>query len=40
VELARAYAPDGTLLAVMQYRPQQGDWQPRKVLAAEWSRRE
>ncbi len=30
--LARAYGPDGVLLAVMIYRPEQGDWQPRKVL--------
>ena len=39
VELGRAYAPDGTFLAVMRYRPQQGDWQPHKVLAVEWGRR-
>lgn len=30
--LARAYGPDGYLLAVMEYRPQQQVWHPRKVL--------
>ena len=30
-DLARAYAPDGTFLAVMVYRPGQRIWHPRKV---------
>jgi tRNA pseudouridine55 synthase len=31
IGLARAYGPDGILLAVMVYRPGQGVWHPRKV---------
>lgn len=30
--LARAYAPDGSFVAVMEYQAQRGVWQPRKVL--------
>lgn len=30
--LARAYGPDGRLLAVLEYRPDRGRWHPRKVL--------
>ncbi len=30
--LARAYGPDGRLLALMEYRPDRGLWHPRKVL--------
>ncbi|MCS7179015.1 MAG: tRNA pseudouridine(55) synthase TruB [Anaerolineae bacterium] len=30
--IARAYGPDGRLLAVMEYRPDRGTWHPRKVL--------
>ncbi len=29
--LARAYAPDGTFLAVLEYLPEEGLWQPQKV---------
>ncbi len=29
--LARAYGPDGSFLAVVEYRPRDGVWQPRKV---------
>ncbi|HHH41182.1 MAG TPA: tRNA pseudouridine(55) synthase TruB [Chloroflexi bacterium] len=31
--LARAYGPDGTFLAVVEYRPDRGTWHPRKVFA-------
>jgi len=30
--IARAYGPDGRLLALMEYRPDRGLWHPRKVL--------
>lgn len=30
--LARAYGPDGALLAMLAYMPEKGVWQPRKVL--------
>ncbi|MCX7854458.1 MAG: tRNA pseudouridine(55) synthase TruB [Anaerolineae bacterium] len=32
VQLARAYGPDDRLLAVLEYRPDQDVWHPRKVL--------
>lgn len=32
--IARAYAPDGTFLAVLEYRHDRGRWHPRKVFAA------
>jgi len=31
--LARAYGPDGTFLAVLEYLPERSAWQPRKVFA-------
>lgn len=30
--LARAYGPDGQLLAVLEYRPERGVWHPKKVM--------
>ena len=30
--LARAYGPDGTFLAVLEYQPRGGVWHPRKVI--------
>lgn len=32
IRLARAYGPDGRLLAVLEYHPDRGVWHPRKVL--------
>ncbi len=32
--LARAYGPDGQLLAVLEYRPERGMWHPKKVVGS------
>ena len=37
--LARAYGPDGTFLAVLEYRPDRGVWHPRKVFGEPQGRR-